>query len=108
MNELETNLKNLITSRYRSVREFSIKAGIPYTTVETILKRGLLNSTINNVMKICNELKIDVHALPEGRIEPLPKPVKTDFDSETLKVARAYEKASSENRFAVRHVLKLD
>lgn len=108
MNELETNLKNLITSRYRSVREFSIKAGIPYTTVETILKRGLLNSTINNVMKICNELKIDVHALPEGRIEPIMKPVEAEFDGETLKVARAYKKASSEDRFAIRHVLKLD
>ena len=36
------------------------------------------------------------------------KPVEVEFDGETLKVARAYKKASSEDRFAIRHVLKLD
>lgn len=109
-NEMERNLRALIKSKYRSVREFAAKAEIPYTTVATILNRGILNSTVSNVIKICNALNLDIHMLTKGElVEAAPdNPEERKYDKETTKVADAYMKATSDNKFVVRHVLNLD
>ena len=69
----EDMLKNYILSKYRSVREFTMKNGIPYSTMATIFKRGIDNANVNNVIKICNALNISTDALAEGRIVPVIK-----------------------------------
>ena len=66
---IETKLKDLILSRYKSLREFTIIVDIPYTTLDSILKRGIGNSSVNNVIKICNALNLSVDALAAGEIE---------------------------------------
>lgn len=60
---LEEKLKELILEKYGSIRQFAIKIDIPYTTVDTILKRGINNSNIGNVIKICKSLNISVDKL---------------------------------------------
>lgn len=66
---IEEKLKQHILSRYKSVREFTIMHDIPYTTVDSIFKRGIGNSSVNNVIKICKALHISADALVEGSIE---------------------------------------
>lgn len=66
---VELDLKDLILSKYKSLREFSIKIDMPYSTIDTILKRGVDKANINNIIRICKELNIDTEALGEGRIE---------------------------------------
>ena len=66
---IELELKDLILSKYKSLREFSIKIDMPYSTIDTILKRGVDKANINNVIRICKELNIDVEALDEGKIK---------------------------------------
>ena len=65
---VEEELKSLIISRYSSVRAFSIQIGMSYSTIDSIFKRGVINSGIDNIMKICNALSISVDALADGRI----------------------------------------
>lgn len=65
---IENSLKNLILERYGSIREFSIKSTIPYTTIDSILKRGIGNSSVNNVIKICKFLNLSVDALADGEL----------------------------------------
>lgn len=65
---LEEKLKNLILTRYKSMREFTQIADIPYTTLDSILKRGVANSSIANIIKICDVLHLSVDALAEGEI----------------------------------------
>lgn len=65
---LEEKLKNLILTRFKSMREFTQIAGIPYTTLDSILKRGVANSSIANIIKICEVLHLSVDALAEGEI----------------------------------------
>ena len=60
---LEDKLKNLIIDKYGSVRQFSFKINIPYTTVDSILKRGIDNSNVGNVIKICKALDISIDSL---------------------------------------------
>ena len=69
----EDKLKELILKRYHSVREFTIEHNIPYTTMHSIFKRGIDNSSVSNVIKICKALGISADALADGEIEPIKK-----------------------------------
>lgn len=65
---IENEIKDLIVNKYGSVKRFSSKIKVPYTTIDTILKRGLLKSNVLNVIKICNELNIDLNELINNKI----------------------------------------
>lgn len=63
---LEKKLKCYIIQKYGSVRNFSIKAEIPYTTVDTILRRGIYKANVSNVIKLCKKLNISLDELVEN------------------------------------------
>ncbi len=63
----EERLKNLIIEKYGSVRQFSFKIDVPYTTVDSILKRGIDNSNVGNVIKICKALNISIDTLLDNK-----------------------------------------
>lgn len=69
----EEMLRNYILSRYRSIREFTIMADIPYTTVKSVLERGIGNSSVSTVIKICKALRISADELADGKIVPASK-----------------------------------
>lgn len=69
MTTIETELKKCILARYKSLREFSRIAEIPYTTVFSILERGLGRASIDTVMRICDALNLDVDALMKNEIK---------------------------------------
>ena len=60
---LEEQLKNIIVEKFGSVRQFAFKIDIPYTTVDSILKRGIDNSNVGNVIKMCKALEISIDNL---------------------------------------------
>lgn len=65
---IENKIKQIIIEKYGSVKRFSDKIGVPYTTIDTILKRGLKNSNVLNVLKMCNELNLDINELANNKI----------------------------------------
>lgn len=67
---IEEMLKDYILERYKSLREFTHAVDIPYTTMDSILRRGIGNSSVNNVIKICKALHISADALANGEIVP--------------------------------------
>lgn len=54
----EEILKKIIEEKYQNVKAFSEKINIPYTTVRSILERGLLNAKVENVIRIADELNM--------------------------------------------------
>lgn len=76
----EDKVKKMIIERYGTVKEFSKKIDVNYTTVVNILKRGFANAGINNVIKICKELNISTDAIAENRIEKPKDTYITDKD----------------------------
>lgn len=68
---IEEKLKEYILAKYKSIREFVLVADIPYSTVDTILKRGVMNASIGNVLKICSALSISADELANGKIVPV-------------------------------------
>lgn len=79
----EEKLKDLILKRYHSIREFTIAIDIPYTTMDSIFRRGVGNSSVSNVIKICKALGISADALADGEIVPVkkrPAPINDRFE----------------------------
>ena len=59
----EERLRNLILDRYTSLRQFSLEADIPYSTLLTMLSRGIGGASLDAVMLICGKLNIDPYEL---------------------------------------------
>lgn len=81
---VEEELKALIISRYSSVRAFALHINMPYSTIDTIFKRGVINAGIDNIMKICNALAISVDALADGHIVSRVPDSMTFFESKLI------------------------
>ena len=74
---LEEKLKNHILLRYKSIREFVNAADIPYSTVDAILRRGIMNANVNSISKLASVLDLSVDALLRGEL----KEKRTDSDN---------------------------
>jgi hypothetical protein len=44
---------------------------MPYTTIDSIFKRKIANSSVSNVIKICKALGISADELADGKIVPV-------------------------------------
>lgn len=77
---LEEKIKELIIEKYGSVRQFALKIDVPYTTIDSILKRGIDNSNVSNVIKMCKALGISV----DKSIEANELISNLNFDNATL------------------------
>ena len=62
MNKTEL-IRQLINDRKLTLKAFAQKADIPYTTLRSIMERGIDNASVNNVIKICTALNISVEYL---------------------------------------------
>ncbi len=67
-NSIEFKLRELILSRYKSINEFAKTTNMPYSTIDSIFKRGIENASVSNLSKICKTLDISLDMLTEGYI----------------------------------------
>lgn len=81
---IEDKLKEYILSKYKSIRAFTQEADIPYSTVDTMFKRGLMGMSVQNVIKLCHALNIDVDKLADGLIEPIKRNIALDANEFNL------------------------
>ena len=56
MGELEKQVMDLILKNFSSKSDFARKADLPYSTLDSIFKRGLQNASIANIIKLCSKL----------------------------------------------------
>lgn len=67
---IENKLRQYILNKYHSINDFGKRHDIPKTTLYSMFSRGIGNSSVSNVLKVCKALGISADALTEGRIEP--------------------------------------
>lgn len=65
---IEEKLRELILSRYKSLRDFVQHADMSYSTVDSILRRGIANSSLTNILKLCKALNISADELANNMI----------------------------------------
>ena len=59
----EQKLRNLILDRYVSLRKFALEADIPYSSLQTLLARGIGGASFDTVMRICTILELDPYSV---------------------------------------------
>ncbi len=62
-------LKDVILSKYKSIRQFAVEMGIPYSTLVTALERGIDGMAYSTVIRICEALSlnpVDLSPLEDG------------------------------------------
>lgn len=84
---LEEKLKQLIINKYGSIRQFSLKADVPNTTIDSILKRGIDNSNVGNVIKICKALNISIDNLLDNKKIVPNLEIDNEYDDQIKKIA---------------------
>ena len=68
-------LKAEILSRYKSVRDFALSIGLSNSTIDSVLKRGVLKSSVQTIIKIFNALDLDIESIQSGELhkkQPAP------------------------------------
>lgn len=65
---IEQELKALIVKLYGSAKNFALEINMPNSTLDNIFRRGVLNSSVANIIKICNALEISADELADGKI----------------------------------------
>ncbi len=58
MDSITNLIKAEIKRQYKSVRQFSEKSGIPYSTLSNCLSKGIGGTAYDTVIKICNLLNL--------------------------------------------------
>lgn len=58
MDKMTKLIKSEIKKQYKSVRQFSEKSGIPYSTLSNALSKGIGGTSYETVTKICKLLRL--------------------------------------------------
>ena len=66
----EEIIKNRIIERYKTVRAFTKANDIPYSTVNSLLKRGLAGTGVVTALKICKALDLNIEDVLEEKAPP--------------------------------------
>ena len=105
---IEEKIKNLIIERYGSLVAFSEKIGLPNSTIDSILRRGIGKGKVDNVMLICNELQISIDGLRHNVVKPVTfeNPSRNEVEK-TLR--EQVEKLSRQERAKLtKHIISFD
>ena len=94
MDEITVLIKSEIKRQYKSIRQFSQKSGIPYSTLSNALTKGIGCTSYNTVIKIFNLLDLKqsyagavyqdiigkLSALDELAIQMVKQVIKAEYD----------------------------
>lgn len=106
---IEEKLKECILSKYKSIRDFTIKANIPYSTIENALKRGISGTSVSTVIKICELLNIDTESLAKGLIVPRTAPDATiNFSSKENLLVNKYRQLDIHGQKAIEAITDIE
>lgn len=56
-------IKNLIKAKSPSIKAFAESIELPYTTLRSMLERGIGNASVDNVIRVCKGLGITIEEL---------------------------------------------
>lgn len=103
---IEEKLKQLILDRYKSIRSFTKEINIPYSTVDTMLKRGIGGTSITTVLKICNALNIDADALIDNELQEKQNSINISMKSSEQDILKKYNTLDEHGKDLVTTILE--
>ena len=104
----EELLKNRILQNYKSVRAFALELGVPYTTVDTMLKKGVRFSGLELVSRVCRGLGLELGALEKGILRESADPPEGLISKAEREHIRRYRALDRHGKRAVDLLLALE
>lgn len=108
---IEEQLKNEILSRYKSVRAFTTAINVPYSTLDSVFKRGISNAGVSTIIKVFNALDLDVESIKSSTLTQKRQVTKKSpsYSDEAIKLAADYDgRMDDRGRENVRSVADLE
>lgn len=111
---IEEQLKQEILSQYKSVRAFTTAIGIPYTTLDSVFKRGVQNAGVCTMIKVFNALNLDIESIQCGELRPATSnvsPIRSGeknyrvVNESEYRIVAAYRVASKEDRDVIDNIV---
>lgn len=90
-------LESLIKDQGYNLKTFAAKCEIPYTTLYGIIKNGVGRASVDNVIRICQQLGIKVEELEEMATEKRPQ-IKPSYKDMQQLIARNGKKLTAEEK----------
>lgn len=72
--KIEDQLKSIILSKYKSVRAFTTEINIPYSTLDSVFRRGIGKAGIETMIKVFNALNLDIESISTGVLKEKDSP----------------------------------
>ena len=69
---VEEQLKQEILSKYKSIRAFTTTINIPYSTLDSVFKRGISNAGVSTMIKVFDALELDIESVQTGTLQRKP------------------------------------
>lgn len=66
---IEEQLKQEILSKYKSIRAFTTSIKIPYSTLDSVFKRGIANAGVASMIKVFNALDLSIESVQSGKLQ---------------------------------------
>lgn len=104
----EEKLRKRIAQSFKSLSAFSAEIGMPYTTLDTMLKKGIRHSSLENVLQVCQGLGISLVELEQEGLQPRPEypfPLISKAEREHMELYRMLDR---HGRIAVDTLLRLE
>ena len=90
---IEQKLQDHILNHYDSITQFCNESGISSSTLFTVFKRGINNSTTTTVLRICNALGLDSQSLCNGKIKSVV--LSPELEQETVDITHYIQQLES-------------
>ena len=105
--ELKEKLKKYIIQKHGNVRNFARLVDMGYSTITTLLKRGVDGARLETVYKLCTALEIDITELAKGNVCPMSVSEEAPLTFQEKEVIAAL-RAQPNRMEPVRVLLKLE
>ena len=102
---IEEQLKQLILSKYKSLRAFTQEIDVPYSTVDTMLKRGIGGTSVTTVLKVCNSLGIDADALTNNKIQEKNNSISLSISPHEQNIIKKYNSLDNYGKDLINTIL---
>lgn len=104
---MEEAIRSRILQNFKSVRAFALRLGVPYSTVDTMLKKGVRYSSLELVGRVCAGLGLDLGELEQGRLSSSTAPLRLISDTEQRHIEQ-YRALDRHGKRAVDTLLALE
>lgn len=96
MGVAEQKLKDCIMEQHRSVRAFAMSLGLPCSTVNNVLRRGVGSINLSTAAVLCSSLGLDAAAFVDGEVKPAVVGAAEPWEQELLESSRQLDMHSRE------------